>query len=296
MIIRQTFFSNWPDYDFSLIGESRAELKQSLRALCRAGWTEGTSRAIVSPMRPDRSPSLRTTASEAEIVRFEGVGLRYGQGTEVLQDISLSLAKGSFHFLTGDSGAGKSSLLSLMYLARRPTRGRIEMFGIDTTRMSHAMLPRVRRRIGVVFQDFRLLDHLSTLDNVALPLRVAGVRESEIARHVPELLNWVGLGAALKTKPPLLSGGEKQRIAIARAVINRPDLLLADEPTGNVDDRIADRLMHLFIELNRLGTTVVIATHNEPLIKRFGFPRIHLDAGGVAVLPGSRTKPPEAEF
>lgn len=245
-------------------------------------------------MRPDRILSDPNRTSAAGIVRFEGVGLRYGQGTEVLQDISFALPGGSFHYLTGDSGAGKSSLLSLMYLARRPTRGRIEMFGIDTTRMSHAMLPRVRRRIGVVFQDFRLLDHLTTLDNVALPLRVAGVRESEIARHVPELLNWVGLGGALKTKPPLLSGGEKQRVAIARAVINRPDLLLADEPTGNVDDRIAQRLMHLFIELNRLGTTVVIATHNEPLIRRFDFPRLHLADGGLTIQPAHGGKPAEA--
>ncbi len=246
-------------------------------------------------MKTDRLRSGRQDAADAAIMRFDNVGLRYGQGTEVLQDISLALAPGSFHFLTGDSGAGKSSLLSLMCLARRPTRGRIEMFGIDATRMSHTMLPRVRRRIGVVFQDFRLLDHLTTLDNVALPLRVAGVRESEIARHVPELLHWVGLGDSLKIKPPFLSGGEKQRIAIARAVINRPDLLLADEPTGNVDDRIAQRLMHLFIELNRLGTTVVIATHNEPLIRRFGFPRLHLRDGGVECLD-SETWPDPAEM
>ncbi len=256
-----------------------------------AHWTRSPPRAIVSPMRSDRVLSDRSKLPSTEIVRFEGVGLRYGQGAEVLQDISFTLNSGGVYFLTGDSGAGKSSLLSLMYLARRPTRGRIEMFGIDTTRMSHAMLPRVRRRIGVVFQDFRLLDHLSTLDNVALPLRVAGVKESEIARHVPELLNWVGLGGAIKSKPPLLSGGEKQRVAIARAVINRPDLLLADEPTGNVDDRIAQRLMHLFIELNRLGTTVVVATHNEPLIKRFGFPRLHLSEGGLTLQPATRSKP-----
>ncbi|MBN2751193.1 MAG: cell division ATP-binding protein FtsE [Rhodospirillaceae bacterium] len=228
-------------------------------------------------------------------MRFDNVGLRYGQESEILRDISLTLAPSSFHFLTGDSGAGKSSLLSLMYLARRPTRGRIEMFGIDATRMSHTMLPRIRRRIGVVFQDFRLLDHLTTLDNVALPLRVAGIKEAEIARHVPELLNWVGLGSALKIKPPFLSGGEKQRIAIARAVINRPDLLLADEPTGNVDDRIAQRLMHLFIELNRLGTTIVIATHNEPLIRRFGFPRLHLQDGGLTVLGAMPPNEPSTE-
>ncbi|WP_337997634.1 cell division ATP-binding protein FtsE [Oleispirillum naphthae] len=242
-------------------------------------------------MKPERPLPGRRAPVESAIVRLENVGLRYGQGNEILRDISMVLEAGSFRFLTGDSGAGKSSLLSLMYLARRPSRGRIEMFGIDATRMSHAMLPRVRRRIGVVFQDFRLLDHLTTLDNVALPLRVAGVKESEIARHVPELLHWVGLGETMKAKPPELSGGEKQRIAIARAVINRPDLLLADEPTGNVDDRIAQRLMHLFIELNRLGTTVVIATHNEPLIRRFGFPRLHLEGGGLVTLGPMEAEP-----
>ena len=240
-----------------------------------------------SPHKPDAAPDA--------IVRFENVGLRYVHGSEVLQDISFALAPGSFHFLTGESGAGKSSLLSLMYLARRPTRGRIGMFGIDTTRMSKRMLPRVRRRIGVVFQDFRLLDHLSAIDNVALPLRVAGVRESEIARHVPELLRWVGLGAAMDVKPPMLSGGEQQRVAIARAVINRPDLLLADEPTGNVDDRIAQRLMHLFIELNRLGTTVVVATHNLSLIRRFAYPRLHLSQGLLSLLPPAAEADDEGE-
>ncbi len=215
---------------------------------------------------------------------MENVGMRYAQGAEILQDVSFSLQSGSFTFLTGESGAGKSTLMSLMYLARRPNRGRIEMFGVDTTRMAKSTLPRLRRRIGVVFQDFRLLDHLSTIDNVALPLRVAGVDEKEIARHVPELLNWVGLGKAMNSRPPYLSGGEKQRVAIARAVINRPDILLADEPTGNVDDRIAQRLMHLFLELNRLGTTVLVATHNEPLIRRFGFPRLHLENGTLTSL------------
>jgi len=225
--------------------------------------------------------------------------MRYAQGGEVLQDVNLSLPTGSFHFLTGESGAGKSTLLSLMYLARRPNRGRIEMFGVDTTRMAKATLPKIRRRIGVVFQDFRLLDHLSTLDNVALPLRVAGVSEAEVNRHVPELLNWVGLGDAMKTKPSYLSGGEKQRVAIARAVINRPDILLADEPTGNVDSRIAQRLMHLFLELNRLGTTVVIATHNEALIRKFGFPRLHLEGGLLHHLddmPSPTSPPPGAGY
>lgn len=236
-----------------------------------------------------------TTAGEgaAGLIEFENVGLRYGMGPEVLRDLTFAIEPRSFQFLTGPSGAGKTSLIRLLFMSLKPTRGLIRVFGRDTARVGRDELPGLRRRIGVVFQDFRLLDHLTTLDNVALPLRVAGVRESEIARHVPELLNWVGLGGALKTRPPLLSGGEKQRVAIARAVINRPDLLLADEPTGNVDDRIAQRLMHLFIELNRLGTTVVIATHNEPLIRRFPFPRLHLADGGLTVLPAGGANPAE---
>ncbi|SOD94805.1 cell division ATP-binding protein FtsE [Caenispirillum bisanense] len=229
---------------------------------------------------------MRTSPDTADaVVRFESVGLRYGNGPEVLQDVSFSLTRGSFHFLTGPSGAGKTSLLSLLYLARRPSRGLISIFGRDVTAMERDELPPIRRRLGVVFQDFRLLDHLSALDNVALPLRVAGVSEADIQKHVPELLAWVGLADHLNAKPPTLSGGQKQRVAIARAVINRPDVLVADEPTGNVDDRIAFRLLHLFAELNRLGTSVVIATHNEALVRRFAFPRLHLEAGRLAVLP-----------
>jgi cell division transport system ATP-binding protein len=214
-----------------------------------------------------------------ELIRFENVGMRYGTGPEVLRDISFTLQPGSFHFLTGSSGAGKSSLLRLMYLAQRPSRGLVTMFGRDVATLSRDELPALRRRIGVVFQNFRLLDHLSALDNVALPLRVAGAHEPEIRDHVAELLRWVGLGEHLHDRPPTLSGGQQQRIAIARAVITRPSLLLADEPTGNVDDRIGMRLLHLFDELNKLGTTVVIATHNEALIERFGHPRLVLDKG-----------------
>lgn len=213
------------------------------------------------------------------VVQFESVGLRYGTGPEVLQDISFALASGSFHFLTGASGAGKSSLLRLIYLAQRPSRGRRLLFGRDVASVSRREMPAVRRRIGVVFQDFRLLDHLSAVDNVALPLRVAGVREAEIRKHVPELLAWVGLANHLQARPPSLSGGQQQRVAIARAVIGRPDLLIADEPTGNVDDQIGMRLMYLFEELNRMGTTVVIATHNAGLVARFPYPRLHIEQG-----------------
>jgi cell division transport system ATP-binding protein len=181
--------------------------------------------------------------------------------------------------LTGVSGAGKSSLLQLIYLARQPTTGRIEVFHHDIASTSRDQLPAIRRRIGVVFQDFRLLDHLSAIDNVALPLRIAGVDEAQIQEQVGELLHWVGLADYLHAKPPTLSGGQQQRVAIARAVISRPRLLLADEPTGNLDDQIAVRLLYLFEELNRLGTTVIIATHNQSLVGRFDHPQLALQDG-----------------
>jgi cell division transport system ATP-binding protein len=213
------------------------------------------------------------------VVRFDNVGMRYGDGPEVLHDVTFELASGAFAFLTGPSGAGKSTLLKLVYLAERPTRGLIHLLGADIATTPRRGLPELRRRIGVVFQDFRLIDHLSAFDNVALPLRVAGAREARVRDEVAELLHWVGLGEHMDSRPPALSGGQQQRIAIARAVIARPRLLVADEPTGNVDDKMALRLMHLFEELNRHGTTVLVATHNDALVARFGHRRLRLEAG-----------------
>ena len=225
------------------------------------------------------------TSDENEpIVRFENVGLRYGLGPEVLQDVTFSLAPGSFHFLIGDSGAGKSSLLKLIYLALKPSRGLISLFGRDIATTPRRDFPAMRRRVGVVFQEFRLLNHLSAFDNVALPLRVAGARKSEIQKHVVELLSWVGLKDHLDARPPTLSGGQQQRVSIARAVIAGPKLLLADEPTGNIDDRMGMRLMYLFEELNKLGTTVVIATHNKHLVERMNYPKMYLDEGWLEVV------------
>ncbi|MBN9555649.1 MAG: cell division ATP-binding protein FtsE, partial [Alphaproteobacteria bacterium] len=201
------------------------------------------------------------------MVRFENVGMRYGTGPEVLRDVSFTLEGGSFTFLTGLSGAGKTTLLKLIYLAEPPSRGLISLFGQELATARRRDLPPLRRRIGVVFQDFRLLDHLSAYDNVALPLRLAGRRDTEYAHDVEELLSWVGLGDRMQARPATLSGGEQQRVAIARAVVARPDLLIADEPTGNVDPEMGARLIRLFGELNRLGTTVLIATHDRALIE-----------------------------
>ncbi len=217
------------------------------------------------------------------MVRFENVAKRYGHGPEVLRDLTFRLTPGSFHFLTGPSGAGKTTLLKLMYLAQRPTRGEIEMFGQDIGTTRRDDLPPLRRRIGVVFQDFRLLDHLSALENVALPLRIAGARREQIESHVSELLAWVGLAGQINARPSTLSDGEKQRVAIARAVIGRPNLLLADEPTGNIDLAQGLRILHLFEELNKIGTTVVIATHDRSLIATFGRPELRLANGELTL-------------
>jgi cell division transport system ATP-binding protein len=217
------------------------------------------------------------------VVRFENVGLRYGLGPEVLRDLDFQIAPHSFQFLTGPSGAGKTSLLKLLFLSMRPTRGLITIFNHDIATLDKDELATLRRRIGIVFQDFRLLDHMSTYENVALPLRVLGRDEASYRSSVIELLHWVGLGDRIGALPPVLSGGEKQRAAIARAVIARPELLLADEPTGNVDPNLAQRLLRLFVELNKSGTTVVIATHDISLMDQYDARRLVLHGGRLHV-------------
>jgi len=218
------------------------------------------------------------------MVRFENVGMRYGAGPEVLRDVTFVLEAGSFTFLTGLSGAGKTTLLKLISMVEPPTRGLITLFGHDLATAKRSALPALRRRIGVVFQDFRLLNHLPIFDNVALPLRIAGRKHAEYGRDVEELLVWVGLGDRLDAVPPTLSGGEQQRVAIARAVVAKPDLLIADEPTGNVDPEIGARLIRLFAELNRLGTTVLIATHDRHLVESVRAREMRLVDGRVVEL------------
>ncbi len=233
--------------------------------------------ADVRPTLTDAAPGPQTL--DGPIVRFDGVGLRYGRAPEVLRDLSFELDAGSFHFLTGASGAGKSSLLKLIHLALRPSRGLINLFGRDTTLLKREELPFMRRRIGVVFQDKRLLEHLNAFDNVSLPLRLAGRKPKDYRADVTELLTWVGLNERIEAQPAALSGGEQQRLAIARAVVGRPEVLLADEPTGDVDQAMALRILRLFVELNRLGTTVLIASHDEQLVARSGRPVLHLENG-----------------
>jgi cell division transport system ATP-binding protein len=217
--------------------------------------------------------------AEFSVVRFEHVGLRYGMGPEVLRDITFRIDPDSLQFLTGPSGAGKTSLLRLLFVSLRPTRGLVSLFGHDIATLSKDALTILRRRVGIVFQDFRLLDHLTTFENVALPFRVLGRSEDSYRHEVTELLHWVGLGDRMWSFPPVLSGGEKQRAAIARAVIARPQLLLADEPTGNVDPALAKRLLRLFIELKKSGTSVLIATHDIALMDQLDARRLVLHEG-----------------
>ena len=213
------------------------------------------------------------------MIRFENVGMRYDVGPEVLQDLTFELAPGSFRFLTGPSGAGKTSLLRLLFLGARPSRGTVVLFGEDMSRVARERLALLRRKIGIVFQDFRLVDHLSARENVALPLRIAGAAREDIDTSVEQMLEWVGLAHRMDVRPSMLAGGERQRVAIARAVIGRPDLLLADEPTGSMDSDNGARVLRLFESLNRLGTTVVFATHDERLVAGYPYPCFRLDGG-----------------
>ena len=223
---------------------------------------------------------FRPDLSDEPAVRLDGVSLTYERTGEVLSEIDLILRQGSFTFLTGPSGAGKSSLLKLMYLAHAPSRGVIRLFGRQTHDLKRKQLAALRRRIGVVFQEFRLLDHLTAAENVALPLRVAGRKPDSYRAEVADLLRWVGLGERIDAPTPSLSGGEQQRVAIARALINKPDLLIADEPTGNVDPEMGRKILRLFSELNkRVGTTILIATHDLDLIREFDVPVLRLSNG-----------------
>jgi cell division transport system ATP-binding protein len=225
--------------------------------------------------------------ADGPLVNFQGVGMRYGRAPEVLRDIDLTLPQGSFHFLTGPSGAGKSSLLKLIYLAHEPSRGLINLFGQDIATLPRPKMPAIRRRMGVVFQDYRLLDHLTVFDNAALPIRIAGGKFESYRQDVMELLAWVGLGHKMSALPATLSGGEKQRLAVARAVVGKPDLLLVDEPTGNLDQEMGRRILRLLKELNRMGSTVLVATHDRTLIAEADAPVLTLNGGKLSAPGGA---------
>tara|TARA_B100001750_G_scaffold240382_1_gene250010 strand:+ start:944 stop:1597 length:654 start_codon:yes stop_codon:yes gene_type:complete len=213
------------------------------------------------------------------MINLKHTGLRYDGGPEVLSDINLNLEAGSFHYLTGSSGSGKTSLMRMLHIGLLPTRGDISIFGQDIMQISRQQRADLRRDIGVIFQDFRLLPHLSVYDNIAMPLRLADISETKIETAVTEMLNWLGLKDYKSIKPAFLSGGQQQRVAIARAVITKPKILLADEPTGSLDDYMGDRIMTLFEELNKNGTAVVVATHNKGMIGRFPHHILNLKSG-----------------
>ncbi|MDB2437732.1 cell division ATP-binding protein FtsE [Hellea sp.] len=234
---------------------------------------------IINPVSSPTPQIAPQAAPILDVVRFERVGLRYGRGPEILSDVNMRLGRGSFTFLTGPSGAGKSTLLKLCYMALKPSRGLISLFENDISVMSRKEEQATKRRVGVVLQDFRLIDHLSVFENVALPLRVSGQNRADYTRDIVELLQWVGLDHRMNALPPTLSGGEQQRAAIARAVIAKPDLLIADEPTGNVDPAIGRRLLRLFSEMNRMGTTVLIATHDIDLIREMPADTLRIEKG-----------------
>jgi cell division transport system ATP-binding protein len=213
------------------------------------------------------------------VVELEHVGKRTDAGAPIISDISLTLEEGAFSFLTGASGAGKTALLRLITLAERPSSGRLSLFGADTAALDRDARAALRRRIGIVFQDAWLIEELSTRDNVALSLRIAGTPEEQIGDNVAELLAWVGLADRADARAAALSGGERQRVAIARAVVRRPELLIADEPTGKGGEEIAVLLVRIFERINRLGTTVLIATDDIAFARRFEHQRFHLDQG-----------------
>ena len=229
---------------------------------------------------------MTDTASGVQqpIIELQNVSIGYDD-EDVLSDLYFSLLPGSFTFISGKSGAGKTTLLNMLYLIKKPYKGTLNVFGQNINFSNRHNLSLLRQRIGVVFQDFRLLEHLSVYDNIALPLRVRGMNEKEIYRRVVELLKWIELYKSIYRPCNTLSGGEKQRVAIARAVINRPDILFADEPTGSIDPEMADKLMRLFVELNKVGTTVVIATHSTQLTTTYNYQRIDLANGSAKLYP-----------
>ena len=211
-------------------------------------------------------------------ISFANVSANYDNGHDVLSDVSFNISSGSFYFLTGASGAGKTTLLRLIYQLHKPSNGTIKLFGQDCASLSRNDISTLRHKMAIVFQSYSLISHMTVFDNVALPLRVRGVSNDKIKKLVTKTLEWVGLGKFANVYPMELSGGQQQRVSVARAIIIQPSILLADEPTGNLDDENASRLMDLFIQMNKMfGTTIILATHNKKLLETYHFPVITVD-------------------
>lgn len=224
-----------------------------------------------------------STEAPQKIVEMRDVALTYDGTTEVLRHADMVMREGDFRFLTGPSGAGKTTLLKLIYMALKPSSGSVRIFGEDVSELAPDRRPELRRRLGVVFQENRLLDHLTAYENVALPMRVMGFKDQDYRGDVMELLSWVGLGDHILSKPAILSGGQKQRVALARALVSKPDLILADEPTGNVDPEMGAKIMQLLLELNRLGTAVIVATHDFHIVRRIPMKILRLKDGHLTL-------------
>lgn len=209
------------------------------------------------------------------IISFADVAARYDNGREVLADVSFNISAGAFYFLSGASGAGKTTLLRLIYQLHRQSRGQIKLFGRSVSELSRDEIIKMRRKMAIVFQEYSLISHLSVFDNIAMPLRVRGVAEKIVRKKTAQVLKWIGLSAYANILPLNLSGGQQQRVSVARAIITSPEILLADEPTGNLDDDSARKLMELFIQMNaKFGTTIILATHSTGLMNTYKFPKI----------------------
>jgi cell division transport system ATP-binding protein len=219
------------------------------------------------------------------MIRFKNVGKRYASGREALSGASFHLEKGDMAFITGPSGAGKSTLLKLIALIERPTRGTVLIDNQNTSRIPRRRIPYFRRKIGIVFQDHKLLGDRNVFDNVALPLLIGPLRHREISRRVRAALDQVGLLEYEKSSPLSLSTGEQQRVGIARAIASRPALVIADEPTGNLDPDLSLEIMRLFERFNQVGVTILIATHDIELIDKLHYRRLRLDQGRVVEMP-----------
>lgn len=228
-------------------------------------------------------------------ISFANVAAGYDTGRDVLTDVSFNISGGSFYFLSGASGAGKTTLLRLIYQLHKPNRGQIKVFGNVTNNMTRDEITKLRHKMAIVFQEYSLLSHLSVFDNVALPLRVRGLPDAKIKKLVAKVLEWVGLAKYADSNPKELSGGQQQRVSVARAIIVQPSILLADEPTGNLDDENASRLMELFIQMNKMfGTTIILATHSQKLMDTYKFPVIRVENHKVS-FTGTKTSAPVAE-
>ncbi len=233
---------------------------------------------------------------EKTTISFANVAARYDGTPEILTDVSFNIGNGGFYFLSGASGAGKTTLLRLIYQLHRPSRGQIKLFGHVTNDMTRDEITKIRQKMAIVFQEYSLLSHLSVFDNVALPLRVRGTDEKKIKKLVTKVLDWVGLGKYADANPKSLSGGQQQRVSVARAIIVQPSILLADEPTGNLDDENASRLMELFIQMNKMfGTTIILATHNQKLMDTYKFPVIRVENHRVNFITKSKHSDPKNE-